>query len=286
MGAHHPIKVRSKIRLTFEMDEIPRHFIAGMAVPTHISNGVNLLFPAGERFFIRSVRRYLPLVEEKKPELAGKIKDFFGQEGSHAREHERHFQWLRDQGYDVDTFLKAYHYVAFGILEKAVGPKLCLSVTAALEHFTASLAERGITSKQYHQHIHPRMLDLFMWHAAEEIEHKSVAFDVLKLVDPSIGLRRAGMVAAAITLVPFWIMGALWMMSQEDESIRVLFKQFAAGQKNRQSTGSESDAEVLYRAFWEYMQPDFHPDNHDNYHLALRVFEEILSPDAREQAAA
>ena len=42
---------------------IPRHWFGGNALATHIVNGVNLLFPAGEQFFVRSVRRYLDAVE-------------------------------------------------------------------------------------------------------------------------------------------------------------------------------------------------------------------------------
>ena len=44
--------------------DIPRHWFGGNALATHLVNGVNLLFPAGERFFVRSVRHYLDKLED------------------------------------------------------------------------------------------------------------------------------------------------------------------------------------------------------------------------------
>src|SRR6185436_14245080 len=71
---------------------VPRYWFGDNVVATHIANGVNLLFPAGERFFVRSVNHYLGQIED--PLLREQIKGFFGQEGRHAREHERFFAAL------------------------------------------------------------------------------------------------------------------------------------------------------------------------------------------------
>ncbi len=48
---------------------------------------------------------------------------------------------LERQGYEVSSWLKWYDKVAWGWLEPSFSPALHLSVTAALEHLTASLAE-------------------------------------------------------------------------------------------------------------------------------------------------
>src|SRR5262245_60695687 len=62
-------------RMDFPFDEsIPRHWFAGNPVATHVINGLNLLFPAGERFFVRSVRHYVTRVYN--PELREQIKGF------------------------------------------------------------------------------------------------------------------------------------------------------------------------------------------------------------------
>ena len=55
----------------------------------------------------------------------------------------------------------------------------------------------------------PAMQQLLAWHAAEEIEHKAVAFDVLQQIDPSYALRIAGLVYATVMLGGFWLWGAI-----------------------------------------------------------------------------
>ena len=40
-----------------------------------------------------------------------------------------------------------------------------------------------------------------MGHAAEEVEHKAVVFDVLRAIDPRYGVRLAGLVITAGLLV-------------------------------------------------------------------------------------
>jgi len=85
-------------RVAFE--DVPRRWFGQSVMGTHICNGVNLLFPAGERFFIRSVRHYLAQIEDE--ELAADVRGFFAQEGRHAQLHERFFETLRAQGYEID----------------------------------------------------------------------------------------------------------------------------------------------------------------------------------------
>src|SRR5882724_6040924 len=71
---------------------IPRHWFAGNVWATQVVNGVNLLFPAGERYFVRAVNHYAKKIDD--PLLAAQVRGFFGQEGRHAREHERFFAVL------------------------------------------------------------------------------------------------------------------------------------------------------------------------------------------------
>ena len=94
-----------KVRLPFDPHAVPRHWL-GNPVVTQIVNGVSLLFPAGERFFVRSVKRYLDRVDD--PELREQIRGFFGQEGRHAREHERHAEMLEAQGYELRELLDQF----------------------------------------------------------------------------------------------------------------------------------------------------------------------------------
>src|SRR6266550_5739062 len=125
-----------------DLSTIPRHWLAGNPAATAISNGVNMLFPHGERFFVRSVHHFADRI--KDPELKKQIKAFFGQEGRHARAHDEFNDVLRAHGFEIDQFLERYAAISSWI-EARVPAKLNLAGTAASEHFTAILADGAFT---------------------------------------------------------------------------------------------------------------------------------------------
>jgi predicted metal-dependent hydrolase len=65
----------------------------------NVANGVNLLFPAGERFFIRSVKHFVDRIED--PALRAQVQGFYAQEARHGAAHQKQFAVLRAQGYDA-----------------------------------------------------------------------------------------------------------------------------------------------------------------------------------------
>src|SRR5579862_3127492 len=130
-------------RSPVELAGVPKHWFGGNPVQTHIANGVNMLFPQGERFFVRSVKHYLDQIDS--PELRAQIKGFFGQEGRHAAAHDDYNQALRDQGFQIDGFLRFYERLGKNVLERLAPPALRLAATAAAEHYTAIMAEGAFT---------------------------------------------------------------------------------------------------------------------------------------------
>lgn len=255
-----------KMNFPFGAD-IPKYWFLGSPLATHMSNSLNLVFPAGERFFVRSVRYYLDQLDD--PVLLDQVKAFFGQEGSHAREHERFFEILEGQGYDIRSFLAVYDRWAWKILEPRFAPVLRLSTTVALEHFTAMFAENAL-DKGVLDDIHPTMRDLLKWHAAEEIEHKAVAFDVLQAVDPRYRVRITGLVLATAGLLLFWTVGTTMLMKQEGfDRAEVLRQLRVAVSSGRIGNGD------MRRAFVQYLRRDFHPSHVENYHLAANYLRSI-----------
>lgn len=260
----HRVRPR-KIQFPFTPD-IPRHWFAGAASATHVANGVNLLFPAGERFFVRSVKHYLHRFAHD-PDMQAQIKGFFGQEGRHAHEHERFFEILEAQGYDIRPFLARYERVCFGVVEKLMPPALRLAVTAACEHFTAIMAENALEDRVFDQ-MHPVMRALLLWHASEEIEHKAVAFDVLRAVHPSYPLRVLGL-ACATALLGTWWLAATRMLLAQDRIPRDQIRRERAHML-RQRHGKTIIGSVFARGIRAYLRRDFHPWQNHNLHLAER----------------
>lgn len=248
----------------FDVDlaQVPRAWFAGDQVATAISNGVNILFPHGERFFVRSVKHF---ADQLDGDLAKDVKGFFGQEGRHARAHDEYNAVLRAQGYEIDRFLTTYKRIT-DWLEAHTSPKVRLAATAAAEHFTATLAE-GAFNRGALDVADARMQSLLAWHAAEEIEHKSVAYDVLQRVDPSYALRVIGLIYATVTLAGFWFAAARMLLAQDGITLRGAWKHLR-GLPVRDPIAKR----VFAAGIRTYLRRDFHPDQIDNRNDAARWF--------------
>ena len=258
-----PIVVR---KMGFEFKDVPRRWLNGAAVPSHVVNGLSMLFPEGERFFIRSVKHYMDRIED--PGLRERVRAFFGQEARHGLEHEATFKMLEDQGYEIQKFLAWYDEVGFKKLEPLFSPIMRLSITVALEHFTAALADFALTDPIL-EAAHPAMRDLLRWHACEEIEHKSVAFDVFEEVDGRYSVRIGGLVLGTALLLGFWTVATRMLLKQE----KLTKADYPHERKG--TLEIESHWKVIGKAFFNYLRPGFHPDDVDDYHLARTYLESI-----------
>lgn len=158
-------------------DDVPRHWFGGDAFATHYMDALSSVFPDGEAFFVRSVLRFRDRIDD--PVLQRAVAGFAGQEAQHSREHERHLALLAAHGYTgLARANRAMDRAMW--LQNRLLPRFSLAGTAASEHLTALLARRILErDAAFTRAMGPRMAELWRWHALEEAEHKSVAFDVL-----------------------------------------------------------------------------------------------------------
>lgn len=264
----HAVKLRRPLitrvmNFDFDPEVVPRWWFLDNPVMTHVANGLHLVFPEGERFFVRSVKFYLDEIRDD-PALLERCRGFFGQEVRHGMEHSRSFSMIERQGYDVRSFLELYEKKALPKIEAMFTPRMRLSITVALEHLTATMGESALT-EDFLDYAHPVMSGLLRWHAAEEIEHKSVAFDVLQAVAPSYPLRVAGMAVGLAGLMTFWTMATRLLLKQEKELTRAELARF---RKEARAWRGRHTGKLLFGAVARYLRPDFHPDDNDNYALA------------------
>jgi uncharacterized protein len=250
-------------KLDADFAHVPRHWVAGNPVATAISNGINMLFPHGERFFVRSVHHYLDQIED--PELRAQVRAFFKQEGLHASAHDDFNAALRRQGFRIDRFLDRYKRTVTW-LEGRLPAKLNLAATAAAEHFTAILAEGAFTRGALDA-LHPSAQLLLAWHAAEEIEHKAVAFDVLQEVDPSYGLRITGLALSTVMLGIFWASATTMLLRQEKLGLRQTLRQLHMMRQR-----DPVIRRVFVAGIRQYIRRDFHPRDNANEHIAAQWF--------------
>ncbi len=249
-------------RVSFDFSgQIPKHWLGGKPFLTHMANSFTLVFPGGEKFFIRSIKPFLQDIQDER--ILKDAQGFIGQEMTHAMQHEKFFDKFKQQGYEVDGFLKIFHALAFDLLEPRISPKLRLAITAGLEHYTALLAEVGITSKVLDS-AHPEMARLFYWHAAEEMEHKAVAYEVLQAVDDSYLLRLVGMWLASLFLFVFSSMGIITLLWQDGKLLDIN----VAEEVWDLNLGEKALLPKAAKIFFEYFKPDFHPAAHDTTAIA------------------
>ncbi|HYD47129.1 MAG TPA: metal-dependent hydrolase [Terriglobales bacterium] len=265
----HAIPVR-KPSLDFAQP-IPRFWFKGNFVATHFFNGLNMLFPDGERFFVKAVHDRLDRITD--PVLREQAKGFAGQEGQHANQHEKYFDVLREQGYQIDTFLRRFRKFC-QLSNRWMPAPLRLSITAGAEHYTAIFGANVIEDRELLGDVHPTMRNLLLWHATEEIEHKSVAFDVLKATHPSYLLRVAGFAVASIVLFG-WAIAGCRMLLRQDRIPRQVAREHEQRMIDRDQGRSRAK---LRDGALDYFRRDFHPSDTDELTLAHQRLEEIGIP--------
>lgn len=221
-------------------------------------NAMSITFPLGEKFFIDSVRHFANQIDDKK--LLEDISGFCGQEGFHRREHQRYNETLcRLRGYDLrrmegrleTNIRRAYKFMT---------PMERLALTAAMEHVTAIMAESALSKDDpMLGSADPAMQALWQWHAAEEMEHKAVAFDVFRAVGGTEKLRRRAMRQATFFLMKDVLLGLLHML-RRDRKLWDL-RLWRDGWKFLFAEGG-----ILRRvwpAYKEYFREGFHPWDRD-----------------------
>ncbi|MGM0562936.1 MAG: metal-dependent hydrolase [Pseudomonadota bacterium] len=217
------------------------------------------IFPPGEMFFVESVRRYRDRI--KDPRLKAEVSGFIGQESLHSREHERLNKYFKTRGFDTDVPERLVR-IALATLEK-LPARQQLACTCFMEHTTAALAEQWLTNREFQDSSDPQMLQLWYWHALEELEHKSVAFDVWRAAGGRDYEMKLAMALVASTVWPAWIAGWLALMAEDGqllnwrENLRGMRFMFKPGGF---LTGILATLPPLWRK-------GFHPANHDTSQL-------------------
>jgi predicted metal-dependent hydrolase len=242
------------------------HWLGGDAYRSQFFNALSMTFPLGEQSFIDSVRA-VPEQALTDPALRAEVRDFIGQEASHRFVHEQYNAQLAAQGLVFVREQSIEWRLRF--LEKR-DPRDRLAVTCALEHYTAMLADGVLRLPGWMGDAEPDMQTLWSWHAAEENEHKAVAFDVYRAAGGGYWRRVLWFIDVSIF---FWLDATI----QTIDNLRRTGQLWKAGTWNsavRTWLGRNGIAWHLLRPVLAYFSPAFHPWQHDNRHLTARWLDE------------
>jgi predicted metal-dependent hydrolase len=206
-----------------------------------------------------SVRHFRSHVTDKAQRAA--VSGFMGQEAIHGREHDRLNELLAERGFDMgtpDRFVK----LGLKVLEM-LPPSTKLAATTFMEHFTALLAEQLLEDKDFQGLADPEMIKIWQWHALEELEHKSVAYDVYELVGNRHSERVAAAAASLVVLLPMLGVTWAWMLARDGKLGNI--RDNAKGLN--MLFGRKGFVSKILPRLPEFTQRHFHPGNHDTRHL-------------------
>ena len=232
-----------------DLESIPQYWNLDNPVLTHFETAFSIMIPPGERFFIDSVRAYEDRVTDDEGRAL--IEAFVRQEGLHGEAHDRFNASYERYGIDIAR-QEAYAAKVFRRARRWLPAKIQLGITVFSEHLTAVGAHTLLDAPEVEDEIDPQMLSFWRWHAAEELEHKSVAFDLFHRVGGGYATRMLSVLAAALFLaVPMVRITRALLREDPHQATAADRKQALAVQRRM--------GRRQLPLFLAYFKPGFHP---------------------------
>ena len=122
----------------------------------------------------------------------------------------------------------------------------------------------------------PIMLDLLRWHGAEEIEHRSLIFDVYQNVCGSYPLRVLTMLYTGPQFLFWWLAGAWFLMAHDPTTdAKLRWRDWLRAARQGRVPGPW----FLMASTLRYLRPSHHPSTEASTQMALDYL--ASSPAAR-----
>lgn len=235
-----------------------RHWCGGDAFRSALFNALSMSFPVGEQFFIDSVRNGMKaLPHDKQEQYRAEVQGFIGQEATHRRIHSLYNDHLEKQG-----LINIWAPRAQKRLKPLEGsdPRHWLAITAANEHFTAIFAEWMLRNHDLLDGSEPRLKTLWLWHASEESEHKSTAFDLYQALGGNYEWR----IKWFRRITVFFLGDTLRQTVNNLRRDSMLWKWSTWKSAASYLFGRRGLLRQSYRPWREYIRRDFHPNQQES----------------------
>lgn len=249
---------------TCDFEDLPTHWFGSDPFRSRLFDAFSTLLPGGERFFVESLRR--AAAELADPALDILVTRFVQQQAVHNREHQRYNDRLREEGVDLDAWNRSQQRTLARLLI-AADPRVPLAVTVALEHVTAALGA-AVLGNEMLADAHATMDKFWSWHAAEEVDHEGIAFEVYRRLGGGPALRRAAMAGVVIALA-LHLGARVTSLLRRDGKLLDRATWRAGLRFLRGSAQQRGFASIVAGELAAYFRRDYHPWQDDaHYHLA------------------
>jgi hypothetical protein len=157
-----------------------------------------------------------------------------------------------------------------------------LADVAAIEHFTAVLGQWVIQNKGLeYAGADPMMLDLLRWHGSEEVEHRSLVYDVYQDLSGNYVVRCLAMLFTAPSLLAWWLRGVRYLMAQDPTSPpKPTWRDWLRAARQYRVPGPWM---LIVTTPVRYLRPNHHPNKEGSTELARQYLME--SPAAQKARA-
>ena len=182
---------------------------------------------------------------------------------------------MESRGYPISRIDKGVG-MAMSWYRKYLSPARQLAHTAAVEHFTALMAEKYLLNSDELAKMDSRMAGIWAWHAIEETEHKAVAFDVYKTAVDSEWVRRSQMAICTVMFLSFSTYDFITLMRHSGRQGDV--KMWAKG--INYYWGTTGIFRKMIPEYLRYYRRDFHPWQHDSRALVESIKQQYLGDKA------
>ncbi|MHA1886026.1 MAG: metal-dependent hydrolase, partial [Promethearchaeota archaeon] len=243
-------------------------------IETHFFNAFQSTFPEGEKLFIQAAIDGANILKQQgkmHQQLVKDLEGFIKQEARHSQQHTLWTSALIHIGYEkmglFNDQLRRFRVWS----RKRVPLILRLAFTAAAEHYTASLAFMFARIK-------PEILEssslpfrrLLLYHAMEEIEHKSVCYDVYQIFSGNYCIRLFGLFLVSLDLAINIFLRFRYLLKKDGIWDRNHVQKF-----RKYLIGREGLIRGLLFQILTYLKPSFHPWDTDERIFINKKFYEF-----------
>ena len=285
-------------KVKFDWQETPVDWIPNEPFASYFVNEINMILPAGEFWFCRLYNKVLHQIED--PKLKQDVQAFIRQEAMHAKAHSSaNGEYLSVRNIDPARNLEVMNLLFNKLLaDKPLGiavPKALekqwdlfrLGIIATVEHMTCVLGKYALENNYWEMlGADPEMVDLVKWHGAEEVEHRTVAFDLYRHLGGGYIARYYLSIAVIVGVLGLWVDGAANIMKQDPRFAHKkphLLKPWIW--LEWYSTAKRSKNKLIPNPIWlvaqqiDYLMPWYNPLHEANTEDAIRYLDQ--SPAAK-----
>lgn len=173
------------------------------------ANAVSLLMPHVEPYVVDAVA---DVVDDLDVPLAADAQAFVRQERQHHSQHRRFNDLVVDRFPGLSR-IEAVMAATFRFLRRRASSRFALAFAAGFETVAFSAA-RWTAGRQHDlfDDADETATTLFLWHLAEEVEHKGVAHDVYETTGGGRSRYVVAMICSMLLLAAFTVAGAVSML--------------------------------------------------------------------------